>query len=606
LLAGGILPPLLETLSPSEVSSKLIVATLRTLILIVDATALDKPWMETANGPLRPSVTASIPDQLYTRPVVDGLADILAQTSPSPTVHQQISLTAQLISRTCREDQQQRMLLNAGILELLATKLAGIATSGDSSLRAIGADPRTSSRDVLPSIYLADILEAIGAIVQNSNYRTAQFLYSPAILNVFPVMKSNAGYEGVMSSLDSYSASQGTPQAASFDRLLPRLQAVQSKTESSFSRAFPALGSFTATGEFARVLSYSDLQSQPASRIISGDEFESPIFTWLIHVARRGQGHDRLTATWVLSLLKKFSEAYPSDESLKNRERALAFLIVPLIVKMIEEAGPSPDQKPKSRVSNPQEATDSRRILERAPAVLAALIDQSSALQKAAVEAKAITKLCQILKRSFDPASSSSKPLWSPRPPSPTLQDPTIDPASSTLGRSGLSPEISHVLKVREGALKALAAIADKEDQYRKIIIENGAVACITDSLLSYPENPAEESSREASGAQNGVSTIAKDGNPVPVLIAACHAARSMSRSVSVLRTSLIDYGVAKPILALLKHPDMNVQIAATEVLCNLVLHFSPMRDVSSTLGPVLFLNAMLTDSYRISLRLTR
>ena len=583
MLAGGILPPLLEALSPSEVSSKLIVATLRTLILIVDATALDKPRMETVNVPLRPSVTASIPDQLYTKPVVDGLAEILAQTSPSPTVHQQISLTAQLISRTCREDQQQRMLLNAGILELLATKLAGIATSGDSSLRAVGVDPRTSSRDVLPSIYLADILEAIGAIMQNSNYRTAQFLYSPAIINVFPVMKSNAGYEGMMPPFDSYSASQGTPQAASFDRLLPRLQAVQSKTESSFSKAFPALGSLTAVGEFARVSSYSDLQSQPASRIISGDEFESPIFMWLIHVVRRGQGHDRLTATWVLSLLKKFSEAYPLDESSKNRERALAFLVVPLIVKMIEEAGPSPDQKPKSRVSNPQEAADNRRILERAPAVLAALIDQSPALQKAAVEAKAIAKLCQILKRSFDPASSS-KPLWSPRPPSPTLQDPTIDPASSTLGQPGLSPEISHMLKVREGVLKALAAIADKEDQYRKIIIENGAVACITDSLFPYPENPAEESSREASGVQNGVSTNAKDGNPVPVLIAACHAARSMSRSVSVLRTSLIDYGVAKPILALLKHPNMNVQIAATEVLCNLVLHFSPMRDVSSTL----------------------
>jgi len=52
-----------------------------------------------------------------------------------------------------------------------------------------------------------------------------------------------------------------------------------------------------------------------------------------------------------------------------------------------------------------------------------------------------------------------------------------------------------------------------------------------------------------------------------------------MSRSVSILRTSLIDYGVAKPIHALLTHPNVEVQIAATEVLCNLVLHFSPMRE---------------------------
>jgi hypothetical protein len=64
------------------------------------------------------------------------------------------------------------------------------------------------------------------------------------------------------------------------------------------------------------------------------------------------------------------------------------------------------------------------------------------------------------------------------------------------------------------------------------------------------------------------------------VLIAACKVTRSLSRSVSVLRTSLIDHGVAQPVYELLKHPSVEVQIAATEVITNLVLEMSPMRPV--------------------------
>lgn len=578
LLAGNILPPLLEALSPSEVPPKLIVSALRTLILIADAITLDKPWTETIDGPLRLTPAYSIPGQIYAKPVVDSFAEILAQSSASANVHQQISLTAQLIFKTCKEDHQQRMLLNAGILELLASKLATIASSGDSSLRAVGSESRPFSRDALPSIYLADILQAIGAIIQNSYYRTARFLYSPSVISVFPVTK----VEGNTSSYEGYSTSQGVTQGTSFDRLLPRLQAVQSKTETSFSKAFPALGAFqlgTFGGDFPRMQSL-DPHLQPSSRIITADEFESPLFTWLIHVARRGQAFDRLAATWLLGLLKVFSEKYAPDESTKNRERTLAFLIVPLLVNMIQEANQPFDASKKSTIANNQARVDNRILLEQAPAVLAALMGQSVALHKAAVEAKAVPLLCSILKKSFDPVPSSSKPLWSPRPPSPILQhDPTIDLASSTLGRPGLSSETLHALKCREGALKALASIADKEDSYRKLIIENNAVACITESLQPYPERPVDESNRQSSGTQNGASTTTKDGNPVHVLIAACHTARAMSRSVSILRTSLIDHGIAKPILVLLKHPDIDVQIAATEVLCNLVLHFSPMRD---------------------------
>ena len=49
-----------------------------------------------------------------------------------------------------------------------------------------------------------------------------------------------------------------------------------------------------------------------------------------------------------------------------------------------------------------------------------------------------------------------------------------------------------------------------------------------------------------------------------------------------MLRTSLIDHGIANPVFDLLTHQSVKVQIAATEVITNLVLEVSPMRTVSA------------------------
>jgi hypothetical protein len=132
-----------------------------------------------------------------------------------------------------------------------------------------------------------------------------------------------------------------------------------------------------------------------------------------------------------------------------------------------------------------------------------------------------------------------------------------------------------HVMKCRAGALDALAAIAEKEDVNRKAVIDSGVISNIIDSLAPI-------------SAFDSSVLPSKNGNTIPVLLAACHAATALSRSVSLLRTALIDAGITKPIYALLAFPDIEVQIAATNVICNLVLEFSPMRQVRTSADPLI------------------
>lgn len=570
MLAGSILPPLLEALSPSEIPSKLTIATLRTLNQIAEAVTQERPWADSSDGPLPSSLSNTVCDQIYTKPVVEGLAEILAQPTRSSTAHQQISLTTKLIAKTCRQEGQRKLLQDAGILDQLASKLAAMAAVDAQSLRM---ESRSGSRDELPIMYLPDILEAISAIIKDSHYNTARFLYSHPIQQLFGPAK-----ESIASTYDGYASNQATP----WDRLTPRLQTMHSKSD-AYTKSWPALGytPASASESFARLPSMESLQ--PSSRTVIADESENPLFNWLMFIARRGEGKTRLSACWLLALLKKFGEKWPlNDPSKITRERHFAYLIIPLVVKMIDEASSASDQSRKNISLSPQAKEENRFILERSPLVLAELVAGNKTLQNAAVEARVLTTLVQILKKSFDPVSTASKQMWSPRPPSPQLRDPMIDQPSSTLGNPGLNSEVLHAFKFRESSLLALAAMADTLDGLRKMVIEIGAATYIIDSLAPYSDTPRDPSTH------NVGSTAAKDGNPVPVLIAACKVTRSLSRSISVLRTSLIDHGIAQPSFDLLTHPNVKVQIAATEVITNLVLEVSPMRTVSNIFSHML------------------
>jgi hypothetical protein len=258
---------------------------------------------------------------------------------------------------------------------------------------------------------------------------------------------------------------------------------------------------------------------------------------------------------------------YRAGLTCKSRELSLGLLVVPVLVRLLDE-----DASAKSNSKSVKDDSDIRSInqtiKEQAPIVLASLVTDSIELQKAAVDAQVIKKLSQMLKQTFDALPETIGSAWTPNP-SPT----------SPTGASNISvkpsPLLLHNLRVREGTCRALAALALFKDEYRSAIINTSVIGFIVDCLHPRILRTKTEKDKPA-------VVKPEDGdNPSSVLVAACGAIRALSRSVSLLRTNLIDAGVAQPVFELLKHVDVDVKVAATAAVCNLVLDFSPMREVS-------------------------
>jgi armadillo repeat-containing protein 8 len=87
--------------------------------------------------------------------------------------------------------------------------------------------------------------------------------------------------------------------------------------------------------------------------------------------------------------------------------------------------------------------------------------------------------------------------------------------------------------------------------------------------------------------------------SPVPgIRAAACQCTRSLSRSVCILRTNLVDAGIALPLFRLLSDESLEVKIAATGAVCNLMLEFSPMRKAILEQGAMKILCAHTRSEY--------
>ncbi|KAI7848792.1 armadillo-type protein [Circinella umbellata] len=170
-------------------------------------------------------------------------------------------------------------------------------------------------------------------------------------------------------------------------------------------------------------------------------------------------------------------------------------------------------------------------IQERAPLVLADLVKDSEDMQKAAYDADAISRLAELL------AGVSSKD--------------NDEDSEEPIGVPGVGSVAKRKEKVRENTLIAIAAATLLKEECRSQAISSKVLPHVVTALQSkYPH----------------------------VRLAACQCAKSLSRSVSNLRTSLVDAGVAAPLLKLLQDESIVVQAAACGALCNLTLDFSPMK----------------------------
>ncbi|KAF2155879.1 ARM repeat-containing protein [Myriangium duriaei CBS 260.36] len=529
---------LFNALIPSEVPSRIVIASLRALNSLAASSNLTE---------LSPSSSTPSPLALQAFNKTNSLRLIQLLKSPvhTPDGRHYIDSTAGLIATACLDDLSRASLTKAGTLEALASLLADFALHDSrlSNSRTISQTPRLSSKTV------CKILNAISAIIRNSDYRSYRLLLASAFRRVFTASSSQSANASFGSDAISASYSARSEGWVVTDSLLPKVLAPTAKTVTFGSQQFTSL--------------------QSSGSRFSGDTLLAsfgtcdPLCSWLIHLSRTfDTPSGRLAALRLLALENASLDLDPQGTSwngrVKGRERQLALLALPVAVKLVQDA--------ITTLSLPNDTSDDVKVLrEEACTVLALLIKGRPELQKTAVDAGAIKYVSLMLRKSFDPVSIA-RPMWSAQ-----QQDSIVHSTvpSAQMGDPSLPPEIAHVMKIRAGALKALAAIAERDDTHRKLVIDQGMVNYLIDSLVPITDS---------SLANLSSASVICNFNTVFVMVAACEAASSLSRSVSLLRTSLIDAGIAKPILALLQHSDTDVQVAATSVCCNLVLDFSPMR----------------------------
>jgi hypothetical protein len=473
-----------------------------------------------------------------------------------------------LLCKTVQTEQQKRGLVDSGLLTLLCARLAsfvvaeGLVPPGSEALGDDSA-PFATLPDPAPSFaHLSPVLEALSVLTEQSKSRTALFLADPTIRTVLPDPKDGFSPADIRRAPwgASYFSGGAVPRSrlhGPFDCLLPS-PPVFERVSNATQVAFPPLGSIYMPPIRT---SWAPTPNNP-SRLQFGqdaeDKFEeSPVVSWLLYVARESRGKRRLLAARLLVNL------YGLDLVKKERGHSFATLLVPLLSRMLEN-----DPVVDGTVSQTKRShllSNGLHYSRAAPAVLAALVMDDSESQNSAVESHAIANLAAGLKSTFDPPTGRQSSPWQPFT---STEPPTASTSpATTIGRGGPTMAIRSEMEYREGCLQALAAIAPFEDDYRKEICDQGALAHIMQALEPYQVSFGPKQQMEVTG------------NSAPVILAACGAVRMLTRSVKALRTKLVEAEVAKPIVRMMSSTNPEVRIAATRVLANLVIDFSPMKE---------------------------
>ncbi|KAI1781109.1 ARM repeat-containing protein [Hypoxylon cercidicola] len=545
LYAAGALPAVLSDSCLQSEHHQIVLGALRVIQDIAAAAV--------SVSPSSPISLTSLADILFTDGPLESFYHILSQqtSGPSHSSAGQISIVAQLIKDLCREERHQSALVSSGILDALATKLAGFAVSEGQMLPRAELIAQLEDLEgyipepTHPATGLDNILGAIAAIISDSPYRACKLLYSPSILTVFPVAnvdpskppRSSCGpmeLPGVRPTkhLDFEPMNMLLPRT--FPQILNR-------------PVYPSVGTpregLSRNGRSASRFHSNAAPGTPpeetftSNNDVESEEAESPLIPWLITLARSRRGSEMLMATSVLTSLFKAGFSY------KTRETDLSLLVVPVLLNTLSEVG--------TRMKDVETASV-LSIIEEAPAILGRLVTDSEPLQKAAFESNAVKIICKLLKDSYDPPPPLARSWSYHRSPNLTGE---LPPDCRLGEEAGQHRHLVHRIKVRESTLRAIGAITTFKDEYRKAVVDQEAILYVVESLKPTSDNP------------------------ISVVIAACYAVRMLSRSVSILRTALVDHDVSTPLFDILQHHDVEVQMAAADAMCNLVMDCSPMRD---------------------------
>lgn len=636
LHASGAIRAVLPYIDPSTTHPRLVYAALRFIITITKTARL-----------------VSVPSTLPSPVTLDALADIILATPHLQALYSIIASSPRtwwaelitnaaisLISPLCRETRHQVALAKAGILDALAVKVASIVVARGQVVP--GADIFAEKEGLLdaipqpasPRLDTCAVLDAVAAIIGDSRLRACMLLCAPPILAIFPQLVFDSPVNEIHNAWRALSmgglSSFDQQSLGALDFLLPVIPSQPPRGQlSAHNAAFPPLGASSREHlpSLRREESGSKLTPSPRhprssggvdpeggtngfSLDVYGEDPESPMVPWLISLVRSSSGLERLMAASILTSL------YKAGFASKARESAMALLVVPLLLRMLDDAGnavsgsSSNFDGARSAVTTgwqgdgDSETMEKQAITQLAVTVLARLVANSDVLQKAAVDGNAIKILAKLLKESYEPVSLRS----SPRPWNPTSS--SADPsrsgtpvadgseqlyaedgaADSRLGAVGQSSQLAYRIRLRETTLKALTALVAIKYEYQKSFVEQEAMVFVVASLNATPSRPRNNKDRtrsikETMESENKITEEFDPEygrNPTGVLVAACNCVRMLSRSIAILRTTLEDAGVAPPIFRLLQHPDIEVQIAAAGVICNLVTETSPMRGVST------------------------
>ncbi|KAL1840763.1 hypothetical protein VTJ49DRAFT_155 [Mycothermus thermophilus] len=578
LHAAGVVPAIIPAISPNDNPSQVVLAALRMLSSMTASARLAQDADKT---------TSHLADVLFSTRSLEALCAILSQDSPDFGIQEQKRLVAGLISRLCKTTKDQNALAESGVLDALATILASFAVARGEVIPGAEVLGRADGlvdfipRPAPPGADLASVLDALSTIVVHSRFRSYLLLQSPSILAVFPWAEFTAPAPETRAAwiaLETHGLRPIRPRGpGAMDFLLPAIPILPPKARLG---DFPPLGASPSREAFAANSNLSSFRftgvEQSRGEVDDeedSEEPESPLIPWLIHLVRTTDDLERVMAASLVASLFKAGFASP------DREQYLAMLVIPVLYRLLSENDkevPTPIQRAATVDS---ETTLRWTIMERTPEVLARLVGESGTLQKAASECGVIKLVAKLLKDSYAPHPVQLPPkLWSANPDRSNGETKELPP-SRQLGLPGRVPAYAHKIQMRESALKLVAAMATLNHGHRDALIEADVAAYVVESLAPCPGKP--KSSKDKSASEKGTGTD-KDQppyglNPKTVIIAACHATRTLARGPSIVRTTLQDHGFAMPVYQLLKHPDPDVQIAASSAVINLVSNLSPM-----------------------------